>query len=39
MTIENDRCRNGSFIENSIGKHQPEKTRVVSIHMPMAPIR
>jgi hypothetical protein len=39
MTIENSRCRNGSFIENCIGTHQPEKTRVINIHMPMAPIR
>ena len=39
MIVSNDRCRNGGFIENSIGRRQPEKTRVISIHIPMAPIR
>jgi hypothetical protein len=39
MTVSNDRCRNDRSIENSVCKHQPEKTRVVNIHMPMAPIK
>ena len=39
MTVSNNSCRNGRSIETSVGKHQLEKTRVINIHMPTAPIK